>query len=74
MSTEETAADALLERLPTHPGLCADCAHRRLLASTRSVFLRCGLAADDPRFPRYPRLPVVACTGYRRRAEIPLDF
>jgi hypothetical protein len=67
VSTDETAADALLERLPAHPGLCAGCFHRRLLASARSVFLRCGLADDDPRFPRYPRLPVVACAGYRRR-------
>jgi hypothetical protein len=51
--------------LPTPPGLCATCVHRRLVASKRSTFLLCGLAEVDPRFPRYPPLPVVACAGYR---------
>jgi hypothetical protein len=52
--------------LPTPPGLCATCVHRRLVASKRSTFLLCGLAEVDPRFPRYPPLPVVACAGYRQ--------
>jgi hypothetical protein len=55
-----------LARLPTHPGLCADCVHLELQASARSVFVRCGLSDADPRFPRYPRLPVRACAGHRR--------
>ena len=54
----------LLARLATPPGLCAACAHLRLLASPRSVFVRCGLAATDPAFPRYPALPVTRCAGY----------
>ena len=54
----------LLERLNVPAGLCATCVHLRLLASKRSVFVRCGLAATDPRVPRYPGLPVVACSGY----------
>ena len=65
---ERSATDEerrLLERLAVPPGLCATCEHLRLLASRRSVFVRCGLAAVDARFPRYPRLPVVACPGYR---------
>lgn len=53
--------------LPAPPGLCAACVHRRLVASRRSVFLLCGLSETDPRFPRYPPLPVVACDGYRPR-------
>jgi hypothetical protein len=55
----------LLDRLAVPPGLCASCEHLRLLASRRSVFVRCGLAAVDPRFPKYPPLPVRACAGYR---------
>jgi hypothetical protein len=55
----------LLERLAVPPGLCATCEHLRLLASRRSVFVRCGLAAVDARFPKYPPLPVTACAGYR---------
>ena len=46
----------LLAKLAVPPGL---------LASRRSVFVRCGLAATDPRFPKYPPLPVRACPGYR---------
>ncbi|MEA2195754.1 MAG: hypothetical protein QOG42_2468 [Solirubrobacteraceae bacterium] len=65
---EERAATGeerrLLERLAVPPGLCATCEHLRLLASRRSVFVRCGLAAVDPRFPRYPPLPVRVCGGY----------
>ena len=55
----------LLKRLPASPGLCATCEHLRLVSSSRSVFARCGLADTDPRFLRYPPLPVVACGGYR---------
>jgi hypothetical protein len=54
-----------LSRLAVPAGLCASCEHLRLLASRRSVFVRCGLAAANPRFPRYPGLPVSACRGYR---------
>ena len=31
----------------------------------------CQLSAIDPRFPRYPRLPVVRCPGYDARAPDP---
>ena len=51
--------------LPVPPGLCATCEHLRVAASKRSVFVRCGLADTDPRFPKYPNLPVVGCGGYR---------
>lgn len=53
-----------LDRLPVHPGLCAECVHLELQGSTRSVFARCGLSDADPRFPRYPRLPVRICSGH----------
>ncbi|MFL6201003.1 MAG: hypothetical protein ACJ76J_17675 [Thermoanaerobaculia bacterium] len=55
----------LLKRLPAPPGLCATCEHLRLMASSRSVFVRCALAETDPRFLRYPPLPVVACSGHQ---------
>lgn len=56
----------LLTHLAVEAGLCAACVHLRLLASPRSVFVRCGLAASDPAFPRYPALPVVRCAGFRQ--------
>ena len=51
-------------------GLCATCKHSRRITSDRgSIFYLCLLHASDPRFPKYPRLPVLACTGYQRAEE-----
>jgi uncharacterized protein YciI len=37
----------------------------RAVATRRaSLYFRCTRAEADPRFPRYPQLPVRACTGY----------
>jgi hypothetical protein len=47
------------------PGLCDRCAHaRRVESSKGSTFILCGLSAVDPRFAKYPALPVVRCAGY----------
>ncbi|MEO8195834.1 MAG: hypothetical protein ABI689_03845 [Thermoanaerobaculia bacterium] len=45
-------------------GLCAGCRHAEFLRSRRSAFLRCARAAADPRYPRYPGLPVLTCPGF----------
>ena len=58
----------MIRELRFDPGLCGACVHRRLLRSRRSVFLRCALADGDPRFPRYPVLPVGNCSGFWRAA------
>jgi hypothetical protein len=34
-----------------------------------SRFVLCRLSVDDPRFPRYPPLPVVQCSGYEIRQD-----
>lgn len=48
-------------------GLCANCLHSRRIESARgSVFVLCQLSATDPRFAKYPSLPVLACRGYER--------
>ncbi len=48
-------------------GLCATCEHVRLIRSDRdTTFYQCGRAATDPGFPKYPRLPVLQCTGYEQ--------
>lgn len=50
-----------------HLGLCAACRHAHYVENDRgSTFLRCELSLTDPRFPKYPRLPVLACDGYRK--------
>ena len=46
-------------------GLCASCKRARLIRSDRdSVFYLCTLSEVDPRFAKYPRLPVLSCSGY----------
>ena len=50
-----------------NPGLCATCLwSRRVVTSRESVFWRCARSEVDPRFPKYPRLPVLACAGYEQ--------
>jgi hypothetical protein len=50
-------------------GLCADCRHVRRIESDRGArFYLCQLSASDPSFPKYPRLPVLQCSGYERKA------
>ena len=60
-----------LADLTAAPGLCATCVHLDLVGSQRSVFVRCALSDADPRFPRYPALPVRACAGYRPEERRP---
>lgn len=46
-------------------GLCAVCTHRREIRSRRgSSFLLCRRSLTDPRFRRYPPLPVFSCPGF----------
>ncbi len=53
-------------------GLCEDCANAKIVRSDRdSVFYQCRLSAADPRFPKYPRLPVLSCSGYRKLTTPP---
>ena len=47
-------------------GLCLDCMYSQRIESARgSVFYRCTLSDSDPAFPKYPRLPVLHCTGHK---------
>jgi hypothetical protein len=47
-------------------GLCLDCCHARAIASARgSSFYLCALSETDPDFPKYPRLPVLQCSGHK---------
>lgn len=50
---------------PADPGLCGRCRHARRQPGARgSSFWRCGRADSDPRFLRYPPLPVLDCKGF----------
>lgn len=49
----------------TRAGLCTDCAYARQIQSTRaSTFYLCERSSIDSAFPKYPRLPVLKCSGY----------
>jgi len=51
-------------------GLCATCGHMSRITSDRgSVFYLCELSKVDPNFPKYPRLPVLQCSGYAAGEE-----
>lgn len=46
-------------------GLCDTCEHQVEVRNTRgSVFSLCARSRTDPDYPRYPRVPVLACDGY----------
>jgi hypothetical protein len=46
-------------------GLCESCEHARCVRNARgSSFWLCGLHERDPRFLKYPPLPVHTCAGH----------
>jgi hypothetical protein len=56
-----------------YPGLCATCRHVAIMRSDRgSIFVRCALSETNPRFAKYPRLPVLECTGWKPEVS-PVD-
>ena len=58
--------------LPPPPaGLCDTCANVRIIQNRRgSRFYFCRMSVMDPRFPKYPGIPVRSCAGYVRAAEV----
>lgn len=46
-------------------GLCATCVHAVVITSDKgSMFAQCARAKDDPRYRRYPVVPVIRCEGH----------
>lgn len=53
-------------------GLCFSCQHMRLVRTDRgSVFYQCQRSVTDPRYPKYPSLPVRQCAGYELKKNDP---
>jgi hypothetical protein len=51
-------------------GLCAACQHVKVIKSAKDCFfVMCGLAKTNPRFEKYPVLPVLRCSGYKPLPE-----
>ncbi len=51
---------------PRQPaGMCDACRHQKLIRTGRgSVFSMCERSKREPAYPKYPRLPVLACPGH----------
>lgn len=46
-------------------GLCDACRHQKLIRTGRgSEFSMCERSKTEPGYPKYPRVPVLACPGY----------
>ncbi|MBI3871854.1 MAG: hypothetical protein HY304_02120 [candidate division Zixibacteria bacterium] len=55
-------------------GLCSSCRHVQRVTSDRgSTFYLCTLSFADPRFAKYPSLPVRACPGYEESTQDEAD-
>ncbi len=58
--------------VPVDPsGLCGHCAFCRAITTDRSTFYLCERSLTDPRYRKYPVLPVIACPGYAPRDASP---
>lgn len=68
MAREEVQVQGFLEG--DTAGLCRTCRHARIITSARgSTFYLCRLSETDPRFAKYPALPVVRCAGFEEKEE-----
>lgn len=53
-------------------GLCARCAYARRVTTARgSLFWLCQRSEADPRFRKYPTLPVRRCPGFEAESAPP---
>ena len=51
-------------------GLCAKCRHvQRVRSDKGSIFYLCTLSATDPRFAKYPTLPIRSCPGFEQEVD-----
>ena len=51
-------------------GLCDSCIHQTVVRNTRGgSFSLCERSKTDPRYPKYPRVPVQECRGYEPRGD-----
>jgi hypothetical protein len=49
-------------------GLCQICRHGREIRSAKgSLFWLCERSRREPKYAKYPPLPVLACLGYEHR-------
>jgi len=53
-------------------GLCSDCCYTKAIVSGKgSQFFLCLRAETDSHYSKYPRLPILQCSGYERHHARP---
>jgi hypothetical protein len=66
----KSIGDHCPETIRAYAGLCVDCTYGRKIESDRgSMFYLCERSSTDPAFAKYPRLPVLKCSGYAAKNE-----
>ncbi|MBM4254874.1 MAG: hypothetical protein FJ147_03145 [Deltaproteobacteria bacterium] len=51
-------------------GLCVDCQHTKVIVSGKgSQFFLCQRAETDSCYSKYPRLPMLQCSGYEPQEQ-----
>ena len=51
-------------------GLCATCRFGRVFRSGKGVtYVSCERSKIDPRYPRFPTVPVLECAGFEEACE-----
>lgn len=63
MTSDDPANPESIER-ERQVGLCFRCRNARVVPARHAQYWMCRLSRVDPRFPKYPRLPVLACAGF----------
>lgn len=62
----ERMSDAV--EAPVEPGLCGTCSQAHIVRADRgAIYLKCLLSEKNAAFQRYPRLPVLSCSGFERQ-------
>ena len=49
-------------------GLCLDCVYSRRVEGKEQSYYLCERSLTDPSFPKYPRLPVLRCSGHVQKS------
>ena len=54
----------------TDVGICQNCKFvNRIFSGKGSVFIQCKQHFINKNFPKYPRLPVTICSGFKENAK-----
>ena len=70
LKDEDRSREPMVEFAAMEVGLCTDCRHAKVLRNDRgSTFYFCSLAEKDPKFRRFPPLPVRQCPGYDKKMD-----